>query len=220
VNLRQAIRTRRLRGQLLQAVDEAYLMATQLKGQIDAAEPSTIHRLRIAFKKFRYMVEIVRPILPAHPEEYLKQMREYQGHMGGIQDMAVFFSALEEFGTAKGSAFDLTELRANLEARRAMLVKTFLNHRDDLQQFWRTQPDQSFPWEKSNESTHRSSRNRRPRGDKRNGGGQPEAADRKGTKKDAQDRAGLEGAGGAGGLDPDQPLPAGNPNGENPEEGV
>src|SRR6185503_11368736 len=67
---------------LLPELDKAYSKAMQAFGQMDASQPASIHRLRIAFKKFRYMVEIANPILAAYPEANLQQMHEYQSKMG------------------------------------------------------------------------------------------------------------------------------------------
>ena len=83
--------------QLLQAVDNVYLRATQAFGQVDAAQPGSIHRLRLAFKKFRYMAEIVHPLMPDYPESHLKHMHDYQSAMGDIQDIEVLLDALMEF---------------------------------------------------------------------------------------------------------------------------
>ena len=49
--------------QLYQAMDSVYLRTMQAFIQVDASQPSTIHRLRLAFKKFRYMAEVVQPLI-------------------------------------------------------------------------------------------------------------------------------------------------------------
>ena len=51
----------------LPAVDESYAEVIRRYEQIDPAQPATIHRLRIAFKKFRYMVESIHPTLEGFP---------------------------------------------------------------------------------------------------------------------------------------------------------
>ena len=53
-----------LQDKLPQAVDEAYLTVMQRYAEIDPAQLVSIHHLRVAFKKFRYMVETIYPCLP------------------------------------------------------------------------------------------------------------------------------------------------------------
>src|SRR6185503_16477117 len=70
---------------LLSVVDQAYARAGQAFGQIEASQSASIHRFRVTFKKFRYMVEILYPVLMGVPEEYLKRMHDYQSRMGDVQ---------------------------------------------------------------------------------------------------------------------------------------
>jgi len=135
-------------GHLLSVLDKAYSKALQAAGQMDALQPESIHRLRIAFKKFRYMVEIVNPILKEYPAANLKQMHEYQSKMGDIQDAEVFLNALAEFDTQTVSAAAHEPARRSFELRLTKMINTFITDRDVIHRFWRTAPEQPFPWEK------------------------------------------------------------------------
>ena len=53
-----------------------------------------IHRLRLLFKRFRYTVEILKPILPGVSERMLKRMRRFQMKMGTIQDTEVLLASI------------------------------------------------------------------------------------------------------------------------------
>ncbi len=57
---------------VLQAVDDAFLTTKQRQKWINPAASATIHRVRIDFKAFRYMVEIVHPLLEGFPSEKSK----------------------------------------------------------------------------------------------------------------------------------------------------
>ncbi len=81
---------------ILQSVDDAFLVTKQRLARVDPAQPATIHRVRVAFKKFRYMVEIVHPLLDGFPEANLKRMNGYQTLMGEIQDAEVFQQTLAD----------------------------------------------------------------------------------------------------------------------------
>jgi len=201
---------------LLGVVDKAFVNALQAYSQIDASQPGTIHSLRIAFKKFRYMVEIVHPILPEYPAPYLKQMHDYQSMMGVIQDADVLLNALTDYAESNASSFDFEPVRRYHEQCRAKLIAAFLKDKGEINVFWRKAPDQPYPWEKSHDSVHRPPRNRRGRG--ASARRQPARTDSKGTQQDAQDSQGPEGAGKADRPDPDQPIPSGSADSGHPGE--
>ena len=177
---------------LLSVGDQAYERATQGLGQIDAAAPASIHQFRVAFRKFRYTVEIVHPILENYPEEFLQQMHDYQSRMGDIQDATVFLSTLSEYVEETDSSTPLMPVRDTFENRRTELIAKFMDAKDELHRFWREALDSKFAWEKNHERVHHSTRNRRGTGDARIRRRQPAPADRQGEKENGKDRAGPE----------------------------
>src|SRR5688572_30838587 len=130
--------------QILQTVDDAFLITKQRQKWINPAQAATIHRVRLAFKTFRYMVEIVHPLLPNFPSENLKYMHDYQSLMGEIQDVEVIMQTLAE----APSSFDPEPVRRYYERRHAGAISAYLEDMNQLDLFWRPAPDQSFPWEK------------------------------------------------------------------------
>ena len=211
---------RGFRAHLLEAVDNAYLRATQAYGQIDAAQAATIHSLRIAFKKFRYMIEMVHPLLKGYPESQFESMHEYQSKMGLIQDVEIFLSTMADFGEQTASAPALEPARHYFEKRLAEATSVYLDDKGEIQIFWRAAPDQTFPWEKKHEPVHHSPRNRRGSGNARQRRRQPADPDGKGAQENVQDRAGVEGTGGEDRPDPDKPVSPRVADSEHPEEGV
>ena len=135
-----------LESQAMQAVDDAYLLTHQRLGWVDSSRAATIHRVRIAFKSFRYMVEIVHPLLPDFPTENLKRMDRYQSLMGEIQDVEVFIQTLADF-SEDVSIQDLEAVRRYYENRHTQAISAYLQEKNQLQIFWRPAPDQPFPWE-------------------------------------------------------------------------
>ena len=133
---------------ILGSVDEAFFVTRQRYERIDPAKPATIHRVRIAFKKFRYMLEIAHPLLDDFPLDNLKQMHDYQSLMGEMQDADVFLQTLADF-EANGSLLGLEPVRRYYESRHADAVSAYLKDKDMLDAFWRHAPDQPFPWEKT-----------------------------------------------------------------------
>lgn len=135
-----------LTASLLAAVDQVCLTVNKRKGRVDPAQPPTIHRVRIAFKKFRYMLEIIHPMLPGFPPKLLKKMQNYQTAMGEIQDVEVLLRTLEEFSPrAENPA--LEPVFRFYEQRHAELIAAYLRRMDNFSAFWRATPQSAFPWE-------------------------------------------------------------------------
>ena len=133
---------------LLSAVDGAYAIVNQRYGLVDPAQPATIHHLRLAFKKFRYMVEVVHPILEDFPSRSLKRMHNYQAAMGDIQDMEVALQELADFGETAPANYDPEPARAYYKERHAIALSRYIEDKGEIITFWRSAPDQLFPEEK------------------------------------------------------------------------
>jgi CHAD domain-containing protein len=140
-----------LESQILQAVDDAFLTTRQRLGWVDLARPVTIHRVRVAFKSFRYMVEIIHPLLKNFPETNLKSMNDYQSLMGEVQDAEVFMQTLADF-SEHASLSDLEAIRRYYERRHAEAISAYADDMNQLHVFWRAAVEQSFPWEKPDET--------------------------------------------------------------------
>jgi CHAD domain-containing protein len=137
-----------LESEIMRAVDNAYLIAKQRYDWIDLARPTSIHRVRIAFKSFRYMVEIVHPLLQGFAPETLKRMNDYQALMGEIQDVEVFVGTLADY-SENVSLTDLEPVRRYYEQRHTEAISAYVEEMKQLDIFWRSAPDQPFPWEKT-----------------------------------------------------------------------
>ncbi|MEP7134106.1 MAG: CHAD domain-containing protein [Chloroflexota bacterium] len=136
-----------LSAQVMQAVDDVYLTTRQRHGWVDLNRSATIHRVRIAFKALRYSIEIVQPLLPDFPIENLKRMNDYQSLMGEIQDAEVFAQTLADY--AEHASFpDLEPVRRYYEQRHAEAISAYAAEMDQINTFWRSTPEQPFPWEK------------------------------------------------------------------------
>lgn len=137
-----------LRSQIMQTVDDVYFITKQRQGRIDITCSATIHRVRIAFKSFRYMVEIVHPLLNGFPTENLKRMNDYQSLMGEIQDAEVFAQNFADF-SEHASFPDAEPVRLYYERRHADAISAYIEAKEQLDTFWRLAPDKPLPWEKT-----------------------------------------------------------------------
>ncbi len=100
------------------------------------SNPAGIHRLRVAFKRFRYLSELLQPFLPGATEARLERMREYQSSAGDIQDLAVLLARLDRAirdGDCESRA--VKNLRNELLRRRDRTIDFFMARIDDWRKF-------------------------------------------------------------------------------------
>ena len=122
---------------LLRAVNRAFLRTRSLRDAIDPNDTKSIHRTRVAFKKFRYMVESLAKYLPDVTEDYLEEMRHYQTMMGEIQDAEVLLEAFDRYRARKGMDATVAKpLRAEMVRRKRWLIRVYLDAADQLLDFW------------------------------------------------------------------------------------
>lgn len=115
------------------AVDQAFENVARLRAQIQPAEPATIHAVRVAFKKFRYMVEALQPMLPGVSARQIAGMQAYQALMGDIQDVEVLAAALARFEKKRGLSLD--RFNTYLRRRHSETIRRFMRTAGKLDEF-------------------------------------------------------------------------------------
>ena len=119
------------------AINQAFARVAQLCRRVRSGDAKTIHRTRIAFKRFRYMVEALSPLLPAVTENHRRALRAYQCMMGDIQDMEVLLAALDKFVQKEEvNAAAARRLKNELVRWRQLLTQIYLNAAGRLRRFW------------------------------------------------------------------------------------
>ncbi len=112
---------------LLGAVNQAFTEVAKLRDRCHGDDLQTIHRLRIAFKRYRYMIELLQPLIPTVTSRELKHLRAAQNRLGEIQDADVLVAALEKFTCQRPKQDVILErFRRDVERRRGLLVGGFL----------------------------------------------------------------------------------------------
>jgi CHAD domain-containing protein len=127
------------RAKAIRAVDIAFNRVVERKQAIDPTDSASIHGMRVAFKKFRYMVESLAPLLDGVTSKQLKAMNAFQGSMGDIQDAEVLLTNVLSFARTRGVESEAALARAleELSRRRTALIETFLRAADTLFTFWK-----------------------------------------------------------------------------------
>jgi CHAD domain-containing protein len=122
---------------LLRAVNDAFVRTKRLRSQIDPRNTKTIHRTRVAFKRFRYMVEALAGCLPFANERRLEAMHVYQGLMGDIQDAQVLLTAADKYLCKHHmEPAAAVRFREELLQRREVLIRRYLETANKLLHFW------------------------------------------------------------------------------------
>jgi CHAD domain-containing protein len=121
---------------LARSVNKAFVSTMQFKQRIRTQQPKTIHCTRVAFKRFRYMVEMLAEHLSAD-EKMLAEMQHYQTMMGDIQDAEVLLQCFDKFARKKNIRPEAAnQLREELLTRRGWLIKVYMDAAGQLREFW------------------------------------------------------------------------------------
>ncbi len=122
----------------------AYRRVVILRRQIRRSTPATIHRMRVAFKRFRYTAELLQPFLPQFTPARLERMKDFQGAAGDIQDVAVLLERIEK-ETKKDAitAASVKNLRDELLRSERRAIEKLMERIDELKDF---EPEQPTPF--------------------------------------------------------------------------
>jgi CHAD domain-containing protein len=188
---------------LIDTADNTYLWAKHLYDQVETAQISTIHRFRLAYKRFRYLAEILHPLIHNYPVENLERMHIYQGRMGDIQDAETFLATFTEYISDHLPGVDGKAVIHFFKKELNRLITEYIQNKDEFGSFWKIEP--GLHPEGSHEPVHHTSRNRR--GGRRSPvrEGQLEASHSQGEGQDEEDRTGAVGIGNPTGFDSEQP---------------
>jgi CHAD domain-containing protein len=100
---------------------------------VDPANSETLHRTRVAFKKFRYMVEGLSPAFTGLGKAGLRRFANYQKRMGNLQDLEVLQASVAGFLLLHpGTGDALKGFCRYLATRRRRALRSCLAHVDDL----------------------------------------------------------------------------------------
>ena len=118
------------------ALQKSFSEVAALRRKIRGRDVAAIHKMRVAFKRFRYMSELLQPFLPWITDARLDAMRQFQSRAGGIQDLEVLLARIEGLaGKRRFSDEAPRRLKSELARRKKRALDFFLNRMDDLFEF-------------------------------------------------------------------------------------
>lgn len=100
-----------------------YEHVLRFESRIAGAEPPTLHQLRIACKRLRYVLEVFATALGAGVAPVRKALTTAQSRLGDIQDLTVALRLVTEMSQAQPQNRGLAALREDMWAERAGLME-------------------------------------------------------------------------------------------------
>jgi phosphohistidine phosphatase len=118
-------------------LDRSFDNVTKKLEYASTADYSTIHSVRLAFKPFRYLLEMLQPLIPVERKQ-LGTAHSLARMMGQIQDLEVLMKDLVEFKWKKKNAQQaVDEIWFDLERRKTEAAQRFLRAIPKLGNIWK-----------------------------------------------------------------------------------
>lgn len=118
------------------AADQAFADVLRRLSRLDADRPSTVHRLRVDLKQFRYTAEIAEDLTASVGAARMATIRALQNTMGELQDIELLVKRIDRFQRHHGAAQAVDDLRDALWRRRADLIADILADRAAVAGLW------------------------------------------------------------------------------------
>lgn len=142
-NLNAGLEHLELKAAILEVVDGCFAVALERYRLIDPDRPETLHQLRIAVKKLRYMLTASEALLPPLPDKHLQQLQTYLTRLGEIQNSCVLLDNLNRFF----GHYPPEYIQTYYSQRHQALLQDYLDHCSEIMLFWRPATQKPFPWQ-------------------------------------------------------------------------
>jgi CHAD domain-containing protein len=134
---REPRRHQELSNAVIRVAEQAFSEVVRRRRAIKPDEIDTVHRTRLAFKRFRYMLESVPPDIAGLDQRRLRALSGYQRRMGIIQDLEVVQSGVMAFVGNDRALIDLLQpFCRRLQQSRVRALRAFTKSADELFGFW------------------------------------------------------------------------------------
>lgn len=119
------------------AAQQAFDAARRRQRALDPAQVQTVHRFRLAYKRFRYMAECLPPWLGGATRRRRAAMVLFQRQLGSVHDVDVLLARLDQYvDRHRKQEKNVATFRLDLLRRRARLVRGCLAGGRKLRSFW------------------------------------------------------------------------------------
>ncbi|OGU41961.1 MAG: hypothetical protein A2X61_11880 [Ignavibacteria bacterium GWB2_35_12] len=123
--------------QIIMIAKQAFIRVMDLYEEANSKDLDSIHKVRLAFKNYRYLMEILQTLEPDSKYNF-DAMKQFQTILGNIQDNVSLLRDLQSFITIQTVIPDdaYTPAINEILKQREELVKEFLNYKDKLPALW------------------------------------------------------------------------------------
>lgn len=122
---------------LFEAVNRRFSRLIDRRRELDVADLATMHAMRVAFKKFRYTVEVLQPVLVGLGKTQLDAMQAFQTMMGDVSDLDVLNRRLGAWRAKHHkSAVDLVAAQDDVGRRLLQKTDALVAEADEIYRFW------------------------------------------------------------------------------------
>ena len=122
---------------ILKVIDKRFRKVLLLAGRIEPSDTSTIHQMRLAFKKFRYTCEVAQPIIRKEMDDArLEQFHAFQTMMGDIQDIEVLSGRLSRWTEKRKCKAEMEPVFKELEVEKKKRIDTFVRSAEQVHTLW------------------------------------------------------------------------------------
>ncbi|HLP76124.1 MAG TPA: CHAD domain-containing protein, partial [Candidatus Paceibacterota bacterium] len=127
----------------------AFADLEKLRDQVREDDTATLHRFRIGLKRFRYLCQLLQPLLPRITESRLTRLRNFQNSAGEIQDLEVLLAC---FAAAvkhrRLNPLAIRNLRVELSEQKRRALNGILSRLDGIAGFRRMLESKLVPTRK------------------------------------------------------------------------
>lgn len=116
-------RIHRLVNRVLSVRQNEFSKAKRRFDRLELRNEGTLHVMRIALKKLRYVVEALEPVLGPSAKEQARQMHSFQQLMGECRDLQILRMELERWAKKNGKTIATVPVLEQLQERREVLLK-------------------------------------------------------------------------------------------------
>jgi CHAD domain-containing protein len=119
-------------------IDKRFRKVLVLADRINPSDTTTIHQMRLAFKKFRYACEVAQLMMEEEIDAgRLDEFHAFQTMMGDIQDFEVLSERLAKWTAKKQRLDEMKPVFDELESERRKRIETFMASVDRVRGFWK-----------------------------------------------------------------------------------
>jgi CHAD domain-containing protein len=112
-------------------------------------DEQALHKMRIAFKKLRYIVEAAQPVIGPSAKIRARKMQVFQQLMGDSRDVALLRTELEKWAKKKGRTIAIVPTLQRLREKRESLLRRVVHSSNQLEKILEAETPQPIA-----ETTH------------------------------------------------------------------